>query len=389
MVIVPILTPGVVLALMVIALIKVVVPRLSTLALSSQTPAVDHCVTPPAHIPQCSSTDPRMLEIRSDSIEAISPEIVHAGTWPSASSPHATWWRDSIQTYLRNMERVPCGSRTRSGAEEKARASVIDWLADIHKGERQSLHLAMACFDEALADSAAPSARLSGLACLYVACKYEGDGWSHLSEFARRGACTTDELLSAESAILERLNFNIGPALCTTSKLWLDHYMASAGDSADDTDHNTVWLCDYLLEISLASLSVHSKFPPSVVAASAIRLARHVYKQPVWTASLSEISGYDGANLPVHLCTLKLHGLLRNTTKRLIRGSSAAPPCLAIKRYYECAQRGHVALLPVPTQPPIASAQLRCAACGSGMIDVRAVDPGTSALFAKCAACLE
>ncbi|KAJ8929388.1 hypothetical protein NQ314_017927 [Rhamnusium bicolor] len=88
-----------------------------------------------------------------------------------------------------------------------------------------------------------------------------------------------------EHLILKVLGFDLSvptpltfiTAMCVTNKL----------------SEKTMYLAMYLSELALLNGDVYLEFLPSVIAASAIAIARHTLGEDAWNTQLSESTGYN------------------------------------------------------------------------------------------------
>ncbi|KAM0837400.1 hypothetical protein ACQ4PT_061687 [Festuca glaucescens] len=196
-----------------------------------------------------------------------------------------------IYAYLQSMESVPrrrlapdyMALHTKRGhpVTPALRAVLVEWLsslAPILHFQSRTLHLAVLCLDRFLSTARArPVVRSVRVlititaAALLVASKYEEVYPAEVEEFVdetsrTHGGCTREELLAAEVAVLKALRHELGsPTACT----FLEHFMErlGVGDQAD------AQLTSRLIELSLLDYGI-LRFRPSVVAASAILIAR-------------------------------------------------------------------------------------------------------------------
>lgn len=252
-----------------------------------------------------------------------------------------------------------------------------------------TLQLTVSLLDRAIAAlQLAPSElHVAGLACLFIALKYEGDyitceDLALLSETCRFPAdveygeeasehtmtCAEqcqlcDDLLAMEARVLYGLGFEV--STWTTAAAWLEHYcaLAAAADDDDDDayDHAVQTkdgrreadvvggLAGFLTDLSLYEASLTQRFAPSVVAAAALRLARHTRDLPPWSASLEAASGYKAADPHVEACVRCLHELHRAPR----RGKDGR--LSAIFATHDGPERGRVTRIrPATSYPPTA-----------------------------------
>jgi cyclin A len=114
-----------------------------------------------------------------------------------------------------------------------------------------------------------------------------------------RGGCTRDELLAAEVAVLMALRYELGsPTACT----FLEHFMDRLGldvNGGDGGDSAAAELTSRLADLSLLDYGI-LRFRPSVVAASAILVARTTASPSddnPWGREHERATGYTAAEL--------------------------------------------------------------------------------------------
>ncbi|CAM0875933.1 unnamed protein product [Alopecurus aequalis] len=247
-----------------------------------------------------------------------------------------------IDAYLRSMESAP---RRRPAPDYMAlyskrgkpvtpalRAVLVEWLASLAPTlyfQPRTLHLAVLCLDRFLA--AARARPVVGsvrklvtitAAALLVAYKYEEvnrpDVEGIISETSRAlesdgGGVTRDELLAAEVAVLNALRYDLGaPTVCT----FLEHFLERLGVNGNDRGGSAAArLASYVAELSLLDYGI-LRFRPSVVAASAILVARMKARSPddnPWGHEHERVTGYTEAELKE--CAERLNRLHRNNAK--------------------------------------------------------------------------
>uniref|UniRef100_A0ACD5WCA1 Uncharacterized protein n=1 Tax=Avena sativa TaxID=4498 RepID=A0ACD5WCA1_AVESA len=203
------------------------------------------------------------------------------------------------------------------------RAVLVRWLVSLAPTlhfESRTLHLAVLCLDRFLSGArsrpAVPSVRVLitfTAAALLVASKYEEIYPAEVDQlvdetYSTRGGCTRDELLAAEVAVLKALRYELGaPTACT----FLEHFMERLGVHGGDSDAAT--LASRIAELSLLDYGV-LRFRPSVVAASAILVARMTARpsdENPWGHEHERVTGYTAAELKE--CAHRLNRLHRNS----------------------------------------------------------------------------
>ncbi|KAM0830052.1 hypothetical protein ACQ4PT_066473 [Festuca glaucescens] len=239
-----------------------------------------------------------------------------------------------IYAYLRSMESAPrrrpapdyMALHTKRGhpVTPALRAVLVEWLsslAPILHFESRTLHLAVLCLDRFLSTTRArpapPAVRSVRVlititaAALLIACKYEEVYPADVEELvdetsSTHGGCTREELLAAEVAVLKALRHELGsPTACTFLELFMERL--GVGDQA------AAQLTSRLIELSLLDYGI-LRFRPSVVAASAILIARMTARPSddnPWCHEHERATGYTAAELKE--CAERLNRLHQNS----------------------------------------------------------------------------
>jgi len=220
---------------------------------------------------------------------------------------------------------------------EKMRAILVDWLVEVHRMFKllpETLFLAISIIDRFL--SLTPVAReklqLVGVTSMLIASKYEEIYAPECNDFVyiSDGAYKKEQILKMEQLVLNTLNFN----LTHPSPLhFLRRYSKAAG-----SDYTLHTLCKYLIELMLIDVKL-LKYPPSLVAASSVYLARAMtHKTPLWNATLEHYSTYG--EVKVRECALDMNELLKKAHKSSLK---------AIKKKYALPKFCQVADIPIVT----------------------------------------
>jgi G2/mitotic-specific cyclin 1/2 len=174
--------------------------------------------------------------------------------------------------------------------EWKMRGILVDWLLEVHTRFRllpETLFLAVNIIDRFLSSKVVQLDRLQlvGVTAMFIASKYEEVLSPHVQNFVHVAddGFSEQEILSAERFVLASLNYDLSYPnpmnfLRRISK-------------ADNYDIQTRTLGKYLLEIGCLDHRF-LKHPPSLVAASAMYLARLVMDRGEWDATLAKYAGY-------------------------------------------------------------------------------------------------
>ncbi|KAF3909905.1 Cyclin-B2-2 [Orbilia brochopaga] len=203
-------------------------------------------------------------------------------------------YAEEIDAYLRGLEpKSQPNHEYMDGQEElqwKMRGILVDWLIEVHTRFRllpETLYLTVNIIDRflGLKQVGLDKLQLVGVAAMWVAAKYEEVYSPSIKNFiyVSDGGYVEDELLRAERYILTTLDYDLSYPnpmnfLRRISK-------------ADDYDIRTRTFAKYLMEVSLLDYRF-LEFPGSLVAASAMYMARKMYNRGSWNASLVHYSGY-------------------------------------------------------------------------------------------------
>ncbi|KAF2173182.1 hypothetical protein M409DRAFT_49663 [Zasmidium cellare ATCC 36951] len=179
--------------------------------------------------------------------------------------------------------------------EWKMRGILIDWLLEVHTRFRllpETLFLAVNIIDRFLSSKVVQLDRLQlvGVTAMFIASKYEEVLSPHVQNFVHVAddGFKDAEILSAERFILATLDYDLSYPnpmnfLRRISK-------------ADNYDIQTRTLGKYLLEIGCLDHRF-LEYPPSLVAAAAMYLARLALDRGEWDATLSKYAGYTEAEI--------------------------------------------------------------------------------------------
>ncbi|XP_027904804.1 putative cyclin-A3-1 isoform X1 [Vigna unguiculata] len=244
---------------------------------------------------------------------------------PSSQIHELDVW--DINEYLRALEikRRPMVNyiqKVQRTITSNMRAVLMDWLVEL--AEQHNL----------LSDTL--------LLCVsYIDRKYEEVDPPSLNEFCNvtDNTCNKTEIIKMEAEILKTLNFEMENPTAIT---FLRFFSWAASDNQRTPNLKVEFLGWYFVELSLLDYDC-IRFLPSVVAASALFLARFLIDPEVhpWTSSLFECSGYK----PVELkeCVLILHNL---------HLSRKAESFEAVREKYKQHKFKYVANLPSPSYVP-------------------------------------
>ncbi|CCF55537.1 hypothetical protein KAFR_0A00990 [Kazachstania africana CBS 2517] len=166
---------------------------------------------------------------------------------------------------------------------------LVNWLVEVHcKFDLlpETLYLAINTLDRFLCEEIVEICHLQliGIACLFIAAKYE-EVYSpsiHSFAFETNGTYTVDDIKSAERYILQILNFDLNYANPLNFLRRLS--------KADNYDVQTRTLAKYMLEITLIDFRFIG-IVPSLCAAAAMFLSRKMVGKAKWNNNLIHYSG--------------------------------------------------------------------------------------------------
>ncbi|XP_077251039.1 cyclin A1;1 [Tasmannia lanceolata] len=196
------------------------------------------------------------------------------------------------------------------------RAILIDWLVEVAEEYRlvpDTLYLTVNYIDRFLSGNVMNRQRLQllGVACMLIAAKYEEICAPQVEEFCYITDNTyfKDEVLQMEAAVLKYLKFEM---TVPTAKCFLRRFVRAAQGSNEVPMLQLEFLANYLAELSLLEYNFLC-YPPSLIAASAIFLAKFILvpsKRP-WNTTLGHYTLYKPSNLCG--CVKALHHLFCNS----------------------------------------------------------------------------
>lgn len=170
------------------------------------------------------------------------------------------------------------------------RGLLTDWLIEVHHKFRllpETLFLTVNLVDRFLSARVVSLAKLQlvGLTCLFIAAKYEEVICPTVSNFLfmADGGYTDEEILSAEKYVLTTLEFD----LSYPNPM---HFLRRVS-KAEGYDIQTRTLAKYLMEMSCVDHRFLS-YPPSLLAAAGVWMARLVLDRPEWVSRRS-LSRHD------------------------------------------------------------------------------------------------
>ncbi|KAF2544826.1 hypothetical protein F2Q70_00020003, partial [Brassica cretica] len=147
--------------------------------------------------------------------------------------------------------------------------------------------------------------QLLGVTCMLIASKYEEIFAPRVEEFCSitDNTYTRDQVLEVENQVLAHFSFQI---YTPTPKTFLRRFLRAAHASYLSLHLELEFLASYLTELTL--IDYHFlKFPPSVIAASAIFLAKWTLDQSKhpWNPTLEHYTTYKASDLKASVYALQ------------------------------------------------------------------------------------
>ncbi|XP_071903242.1 cyclin-A2-4-like [Coffea arabica] len=190
------------------------------------------------------------------------------------------------------------------------RGILVDWLVeacDHYKLVPDTLYLTVYLVDMFLSQKYIARQRLQllGITCMLIASKYEEICAPRVEElcFITDNTYTKTEVLELESEVLNNLGFQLS---APTAKTFLRRFLRAAHSSYECSSLVLEFLAKYLAELTLVHYGF-LKFLPSVIAASAIFLARWTLKQSghPWNPTMEYYTKYKASDLKTTVLALQ------------------------------------------------------------------------------------
>ncbi|CAK9168457.1 unnamed protein product [Ilex paraguariensis] len=198
---------------------------------------------------------------------------------------------------------------------QSMRGILIDWLVEVseeYKLVPDTLYLAVNLIDRFLSENYIEKQKLQllGVTCMLISSKYEEICAPGVEEFCfiTDNTYTKEEVLKMESRVLNLLGFQLS---VPTTKKFLRRFIHAAQVSSKVPCVELEFLANYLAELALMEYSF-LKFLPSLIAASAVFLARWTLDQSEypWNPTLQYYTSHEASELKVTV--LALQGLQLN-----------------------------------------------------------------------------
>lgn len=190
------------------------------------------------------------------------------------------------------------------------RGILVDWLVEVseeYKLVPDTLYMTVYLIDWFLCQNYIERQRLQllGITCMLIASKYEEICAPRVEEFCfiTDNTYSREEVLKMESQVLKCLGFQL---FVPTTKTFLRRFLRAAQVSYKSPSLELEYLANFLAELSLVDYGF-LKFIPSIIAASAVFLARWTMDQSShpWNATLEHYTSYKASDLKVSAFALQ------------------------------------------------------------------------------------
>ncbi|KDP37173.1 hypothetical protein JCGZ_06229 [Jatropha curcas] len=193
---------------------------------------------------------------------------------------------------------------------QSMRGILVDWLVEVseeYKLVPDTLYLTVYLIDWFLSQNYIERHRLQllGITCMLVASKYEEICAPRVEEFCfiTDNTYTKGEVLKMESIVLKYFGFQL---FVPTPKSFLRRFLRAAQAAYKTPSYELEYLADYLAELTLIDYSFLN-FLPSVIAASAVFLARWTLDQTIhpWNPTLEHYTSYKASDIKTTVLALQ------------------------------------------------------------------------------------
>ncbi|KAG2271772.1 hypothetical protein Bca4012_074008 [Brassica carinata] len=246
--------------------------------------------------------------------------------------------------------------RVQPNINSTMRAILIDWLVEVAEAfslSPETLYLAVNCLDRYLSGNVITELNLQllGVSCIMISAKYYGRGSVRAPPRQVESFCyitdytySSNELLEMESCVLNYLKFELTTPT-PTANCFLSRFVPQGKREEEVLSHLLFEsLASYLCELSLLDYAM-LRYAPSLVAASAVFLARYVLhpsRKPSWSSTLEHYTRYRAEHLEA--CVKNL--------LRLCHESPSGDNVVAVRKKYSKAKYKFAANMIYPTSLP-------------------------------------
>ncbi|KAL1208127.1 Cyclin-A2-4 [Cardamine amara subsp. amara] len=200
--------------------------------------------------------------------------------------------------------------KTQRDVTQTMRGILVDWLVEVSEEYTlvpDTLYLTVYLIDWFLQGNYIERHRLQllGITCMLIASKYEEICAPRIEELCviTDNSYTRDQVLEMESQVLKHFSFQI---YTPTSKTFLRRFLRAAQASYANPSLEIEFLANYLTELTLVDYQF-LKFIPSVIAASAVFLAKWTLNQSShpWNPTLEHYTTYKASDLKASVQALQ------------------------------------------------------------------------------------
>lgn len=266
---------------------------------------------------------------------------------------------DIYEHHLRSSEgnktpAIDYMERVQPNIDATMRAILIDWLVEVAEEFSLSpeiLYLAVNCLDRYLSGNVITKLNLQllGVSCIMISAKYYGRGSVRAPPRQVESFCyitdytySRNELLEMESCVLNYLKFEL---TTPTANCFLSRFVPQGKREEEVLSHLLFEsLASYLCELSLLDYAM-LRYAPSLVAASAVFLARYVLhpsRKPSWSSTLEHYTRYRAQHLEA--CVKNL--------LRICHESPSGDNVVAVRKKYSKAKYKFAANMFYPSSLP-------------------------------------
>jgi hypothetical protein len=259
----------------------------------------------------------------------------------SSSDPQeALEYTAEIHQYLRDREAKyhvdPLLFKRQADINSRMRLISVSWMHQLSiylKLEYDTFFVAVQILDRYLSTAIVSRDKLQLVAvgAMFIACKYEETTYPRAKELAALtdDSYTRGDVLKIERKILRSLRFEI----CGPLPSQFRRRVATMCNA--ETIHS--WLAKYLLCLSQLSFEIVSQCRPSLIAASAMLIARRILQpRDPKPDNLIQSSGYTESEL--QRCILQMNELLGNASEKFynaIRDAFSRDVCMNVAEMKE------------------------------------------------------
>lgn len=210
--------------------------------------------------------------VRSRSLYGHKESSVPLG--PSRDALHE--YKQEVVEFLARIQKAEPQEAPKQ-VTEKMRQILVDWLVDVHDSfelREQTLHLALSYLADysAVREVTKEEYQLAGIACLWVASKYEEIYPPRTRNYIEVTAdtYTIKDLKTMEGTILDALSFDLN----RTTALHLLEALVDSEPSSEPRpqDEKALSLCKYAIETALFE-GLGKKYPPLTLTMTALSLS--------------------------------------------------------------------------------------------------------------------